>query len=156
MESSYINMSVKETTSEQIEQRMGFTHYVEIKQFDNYQRIQIYHKDLVNAFLKMHDGRPLHVLAFVDGYFTKEYDMGIEQIRENLLMLQNNKGLFQYPENDDLGYSVGLLTNTYMAEFMQGFLMFSGKEEECNKFAVILDKYEIRRFPVDLIRKPTE
>lgn len=150
----YIDLS-EGLTSEQIEQKMGFTHYVEIKQFESYQKIEVYHKNLVNAFFEMHDGRPLQILAFVDGSFKEEFDMGLEEIRENLNLLEHNEGLFQYPEDDNLGYSVGLLTDTFMAEFVQGFLMFSGKEEECNRFADILDRYGIKRFPVDVIKKPT-
>ncbi|MBU1199226.1 MAG: SEC-C domain-containing protein [Nanoarchaeota archaeon] len=69
--------------------------------------------------------------------------MDLTEIKNNLALLAENKGVFYDDSDDELATTYGFLCEEYFAEIMQGIIFFFGKEEYVLKFADILKESNI-------------
>ena len=137
---------------EELENALGFTHYLETKGFENFKPVKVDHDKLVNAFLDFNKKNAVSAVIFHDGIIHDLPELALDEIENNLRLLKNNRGIFASPDDEDLAVSVGLFTEEYMAEFMQEIIFFSGKKEAVERFSSALSSLSIKHFPPDLIQ----
>lgn len=143
--------ALKGRSHETLEEYLGFTHYLETKDFEGFKRVNVDHIDLVKAFLKFSNGAALSIVQFQDGIVQDFPILSLEEIEKELKSLNNNTGKFSSPDDEDLATSFGFFTNDYLAEFMQGIIFFSGKEDSVKRFSSILQELKIKHFPPNVI-----
>lgn len=130
-------------TLKDIEKKFSFEYYLETKDrfligkpMDS--------KKLIQSFLDFNDGKELKVIKLYDGTIKEIKELKLTQIKDNLSLLAEEKGIFYDDSDDELATAYGFLCDNYFAEIMPGIIFFSGKEEFVNDFAEVLTRNEIK------------
>ncbi|MFH1591031.1 MAG: hypothetical protein ABIC95_03810 [archaeon] len=131
------------------EKILGFTHYLETKDIETFKRIDVDHNKLVDAFIEFNNGQEVSIVWFNDGIIKGFPE--VPKFEHELRLLNDNEGRFSQPEEEELADSYGFFTDEYMAEFMQGIIFFSGKEEPVVNFSELLTQKGIKHHPPDTI-----
>jgi len=121
-------------SGEELEEEYGFDSYLETKD-DFLSGKKIDCGKLIGSFIDFNEERELKVIKLYDGVIQDIQDMGLAEIRENLMLLAENKGMFYDNSDDELATCYGFLSDDYFAEIMPGIIFFSGKEEYVKSFA---------------------
>lgn len=137
--------------NDDLEKAFGFTHYLELKD-DILKREFQDHKATVEAFFRFVDG-DLSVIKTDNGVIKESFNMGLDKIKENLLLLEKDEGLFY---DDDVCISYAFLGKNFFAYLLKNMLMFSAKEEDAAKMAKILDEHDLKYFEPYEIGKEVE
>lgn len=125
-----------------LEKELDFNWYLETKD-DFLTGKRVDHNKLVEAFLEFNNNRSLLVVQFLNGDVKGVQEMNLDQIKNNLYLLVENKGIFSDNSDGELVTSYGFVCDEYLAEVMQGIIFFSGKEEWVKHFAKTLQKSEL-------------
>ena|SRR3989344_92990 len=126
----------------ELEREYGFTHYLETKD-SLILDIEQSHESIVNAFFEFIKDDGIKVIKTENGDVKEFFDMDMEDIKNNLLFLEEDKRRFY---NDDCEISYGFLGKNFFAYIFSGIMMFSANQENVNKMARILDKYSLKYF----------
>lgn len=129
-------------TDKALEKQFNFEYYLETKD-DFLLGKKVDEKKLVDCFIKFNNETELKVIQMYNGVLQKIESMDLSDIKTNLLMLAEEKGIFCDDSEDDLATSYGFLCDDYFAEIMPGIMFFSGKEKSVIDFANILKKKNI-------------
>ena len=122
-----------------LEKALGFNHYVEMK--DRLFGKDQSHDSTVKAFFEFVNNQKLKVVKTYDGEIEEFFDMDLEKIKKNLLLLEQRKGDFY---DDDLCVSYSFLGNNFFACVHPSMIFFSAEETNVRKMAEILDKYNLK------------
>ncbi|MBW2975556.1 hypothetical protein KY366_07585 [Candidatus Woesearchaeota archaeon] len=122
-----------------LEKALGFNHYVEMK--DRLFVKNQSHDSTVKAFFDFVNNQKLKVVKTYDGKIEEFFDMDLEKIKKNLLLLEQRKGDFY---DDDLCVSYSFLGNNFFAYVHPGMIFFSAEESNVRKMAEILNKYGLK------------
>ncbi|MBU4500955.1 MAG: hypothetical protein KKA79_00060 [Nanoarchaeota archaeon] len=133
-----LNKFIGENTK-QVEKAFGFTHYFETKDFLGEEQD---HRTIVEAFFKFVKGDMIVVKTY-DGIIKEFFKMGLDEIKKNLLLLADDKGLFY---DNDLCISYGFLGDNFFAYLLPNILMFSAKEDNMECIVKILNGYGLKYF----------
>ncbi len=139
----------KEKKEENIEIAFGFDHYLELKDRLVLGKNQN-HKNVVNAFIEFAGTGKLIVIKEDDGTVKELFEMSVEEIKENLLLLEKHKGIFY---DDILEISYSFLSKNSLGCVHSNMLFFSANEENTLKMAKILDKYGLIYFEPEKINE---
>jgi len=132
--------------TKELEKAFGFTHYLELKDRLILGREQD-HKAVFEAFFKFAKGK-ITVIKTDDGIIKEFFDMDLEDIKRNSLLLENDEGLFY---DDDFCISYAFLGENFFAYFFTDMFMFSAKEDDMNGMVKILDEYGLKYFEPEKI-----
>lgn len=127
--------------TKELEKAFGFTHYLELKDeliLGNEQD----HKSVFESFFKFAKGKII-VIKTDDGVIKEFFDMDLEDIKKNSLLLEEDKGLFY---DDDFCISYAFLGENFFAYFFSDMFMFSAKEDDMKEMVKILDEYGLKYF----------
>ncbi|MCD6229937.1 MAG: hypothetical protein J7K00_03980 [Candidatus Diapherotrites archaeon] len=97
---------------------------------------------MVEAFFKFAGDQKLRVVKTDDGVIEEIFELPEDDIKENMLLLGEGKGLFF---DDDICISYGVLSNGFFA-YVDLVLMFSGTEKDVECMVEMLDGYSIEHF----------
>ncbi len=126
----------------ELEEKYGFDFYLETK--DNFllgKKIDC--RKLIDSFIEFNKEKELKVVKLYDGVIQYIKEMDLTEIKNNLILLSKNKGMFYDNSDDELATCYGFLCDDYHAEIMPGIIFFSGKEEYVKTFANILTENSI-------------
>ncbi len=127
----------------EIEKKYGFIYYLETKD-EMILGEKVSSKSLVTAFLEFNKERPLRVVKLYDGTIQDINTIKLTDIKSNLLLLSEKRGIFYDDSDNELATSFGFLCEDYFAEIMEGIIFFSGKEDSVYSFSEVLDKFNIK------------
>jgi len=134
----------------ELEKAFGFTHYIELKDFPILGREQD-HNAITQALLNFISDDNLIVVKTDNGIIKEFSEISKEEAKKNLLLLEEDKGLFF---DEDLEISFALMESNFFSYVFSGMLMFSANKENVEKMASILNKYNLEYFePYDLLER---
>lgn len=132
----------------ELEKAFGFTHYIELKDFAILRREQD-HNAIKQALLDFISDDNLVVVKTDNGVIKEFNEMSKEEAEKNLLLLEDDKGLFF---DEELDISFALMGSNFFSYVFSGMLMFSANRENAEKMASILDKHNLEYFePHDIL-----
>ena len=141
-----------------IENKCGFNYYIELLD-----RLQLGkdqdHKRIVDAFLRFVGDRSITVLKMCNDVVDEVIDVSQEDIRKNLYLLGDEKGLF-YDEDWDVSFA--FVGDTFFAYILPNMLMFSSDKKNIEVMSKILDDFSLKyvgpelRPDVDIVEKPSK
>jgi len=123
-----------------LENAYRFTHYLELEDRLTLGRNQD-QKSIVDAFLRFVDDRDITVVKTDNGVMEEVVDVSQYDIREQLLLLENNKGFFY---DDDLAISYAFVGDDFFAYVLSNMLMLSGDKDTVQRMAKILDDLSLK------------
>lgn len=132
----YAQDSFIELNHRDVEKAFGFDWYVKLKDSPIPPRRQDQNK-IVASFFDFVDS-DLRVIKTDNGKIKEILDMPLQEIRENLMSLENNQGRFY---NDILEISYAFLSDNFFVYVLKGMIFFSAKKNDVEKMARIYDKY---------------
>lgn len=101
--------------------------------------------DIVNCFLNIFLNQEFITLKLVDGIVDEIMMFSKNEYIENLMLLENDKGLF-YCDEDSLevrdGISYSFLNDNYLVSVGKGYLMVSFNEKNLERVREIMKKYK--------------
>ena len=126
-----------------IERLFNFNYNIDLNfNFKNKKYEQI---DIVNCFFNIFLNQQFITLKKVDDIITEIQIYTENEYIENLMLLENNKGLFYYDE-DSLeigdGISYSFLNNDYLVTVKKGYLCVSFNEKNLERVRGIISKYK--------------
>lgn len=122
-----------------LEKALGFNHYIEMKDV-SFEKDQN-HDDTIKAFFEFVGKQKLKVVRTYDGEIEKSFNMDLEKIKENLILLEQRNGDFY---DDDLCVSYSFLGDNFYACVHPSMLFFSANKNDVRKMVEILDKYDLK------------
>ncbi|MCF7872449.1 SEC-C domain-containing protein [Candidatus Woesearchaeota archaeon] len=129
-------------TCKEIKEEFDFDYYLETK--DEFLLGKpINNKKLIKLFIEFNKNTELNVLRLFDGVFEDIIKMSLPEIKKNLFLLAEKKGIFYDDSDNELAISYGFLCDDYLAEIMEGIIFFSGKKEYVMTFANILKENNV-------------
>ncbi|MFH1101880.1 MAG: SEC-C metal-binding domain-containing protein [Methanobacteriota archaeon] len=126
-------------TDEELEDACGFTHYLELEDWP-FQRKHQDHTRVVDAFLAFVGKKKMQVVKTDNGVLLEIVDVSGVDLREQLLLLEKNQGMFY---DEDITISYAFVGERFYAYINSNMLMFSGCEETVQKMAQVLQNYEL-------------
>lgn len=145
--------ALKGKDDREINKLMGFDYYLETKDSFHLNWKAVDHGRLVDAFMAFNRNDAFVVVQFSDGVIEGAETMDIAEVRNNLVLLEKNKGAFAYDEESGIIASYGLLCGDYLAEVMQEIIFFSGKAGPVQAFSDVLAAHKVEHFAPAPIRK---
>lgn len=142
---NYIGLITKE-----LEEHLGLSYYLETKD-DFLLEKSVDEKKLFEAFLVFNKTNKLQVFEIKDGTIHRQLDLSLNRIREELMLLAENEGIFVDRSEDDLATSYLFLAKDYFAEIMKGIIFFSGTQEPTRRFAHVLSQQDIEYHEPELL-----
>ena len=138
--------------NDDIEKELGFTHYIELKDFIRLGKEQD-HKKMVAAFFEMVGSQELTIIKTDNGKIVDLFPMPLEDIKSNFLLLENKQGAF-WEEETEMCFA--LLGDKFFSYVFPNSIMFSSGKEDSQRMAGILDKYELKYFGPEDIKENYE
>lgn len=127
---------------EEVEEELGFTHYIELKD-----RILLgyeqEHSKVINCLLNFIDETNVKIVKTDDGVIVDMFDMSREDVELNLKLLGNKEGAF-WEEDTEMCYA--LLGDNFFSYVFPGTIMFSANESNAAKMAGLLDESKLEYF----------
>lgn len=127
--------------SKELEKAFRFTHYLELKDGLILGKEQD-PKTVVEAFFKFVKGKII-VVKTDDGTIKEFFDMDLDDIKKNSLLLEKDEGVFY---DDDFCISYAFLGKNFFAYLFSNMFMFSAKEDDMKEMVKLLDEYGLRYF----------
>src|SRR3989338_7953527 len=122
--------------NDDLENELGFTHYIELKDFLILKREQE-HSKVMSTLLKFAENQELKIVKTDDGKIVEIFDLPFDEIKSNLILLEHKKGIF-WEEETEMCFA--LLGNNLFSYVFPNSIMFSANEENANNMADLLRK----------------
>lgn len=122
------------------EEKHGLNQYVELLDRTQLGKDQD-HKTIIDAFLTFVGDTQVTVLKMIDDHIDQIVDLSIEDIKTNLYLLGDQKGLF-FPEDWEVSYS--LASEDFFVYFMPNTFLFSAKKKTCQVMKDVLDTFKLK------------
>lgn len=126
-------------TDEELEDACGFTHYLELEDWPFQRKFQD-HTSVVDAFLEFVGKQKIQVVKTDNGKLLEIVDVSGVDIREQLLLLEKDQGMFY---DEDIVISYAFVEDRFYAYVQSNMLMFSGYEETVQQMAQVLKNHEL-------------
>lgn len=141
-----------------LENAYRFTHYLELEDRFRLGKDQD-HKRIVDAFLRFVGDKDITVVKTDNDVIQEVVDVPRDVVREQLSLLENDKGLFY---DDDLEISYAIVGDNFFTYVLPHMLMLSGDKETVQSMAEILNDCSLQyvgpelRPDIDIVEMPQQ
>jgi len=135
--------------NDDIEKELGFTHYIELKDFLILKREQEHNK-VMSTLLVFAENQELKIVKTDDGKIVEIFDLPFDEIKSNLTLLEHKKGIF-WEEETEMCFA--LLGENFFSYVFPNTIMFSANEENVIKMAQLLDEHNLEYFGPEKISR---
>src|SRR3989338_9928186 len=135
--------------NDDLEKELGFTHYIELKDFLILKHEQE-HVEVMSTLLKFAENQELKIVKTDNGKIVEIFNLHFDEIKSNLTLLEHKKGIF-WEEETKMCFA--LLGQNFFSYVFPNSIMFSANEENAIKMAQLLDEHNLEHFgPSEIAR----
>ena len=138
--------------NDDLEKELGFTHYIELKDFLILKHEQE-HVEVMSTLLKFAENQELKIVKTDNGKIVEIFNLHFDEIKSNLTLLEHKKGIF-WEEETKMCFA--LLGQNFFSYVFPNSIMFSANEENAIKMAQLLDEHNLEYFGPEKISRLKE